>query len=56
MTKEEKEILIQYLQKKINIILIEGGNMESTNWNYEEGVLISGDEAKEFIRLLKKEL
>ena len=47
-----KKELIENLNDKINNIECFDGNMTGASWNYQEGVLISGNEAKLFVKLL----
>ena len=53
-TEEIKEKLIKRLAESIDYAQKEGYSMDEANWAYEEGALITFNEAKLIIKALKK--
>ena len=51
-----KEKLIVSLQRRVNFIVEEGEDLDSACWSYQEGILITGNEAELFIELLENDL
>lgn len=51
--KINKKELIESLEEHINHIKDYDGDMDAASWGYQEGILISGNEAKLFLKLLK---
>ena len=47
-----KQDLIKELEEQLKVIKPE--NMEEASWGYEKGVILSGNEAKAILKLLKK--
>ena len=48
-----KKVLVKNLKEHINNCKLFNGNMDGASWRYQEGLVISGNEAKLFVKLLK---
>ena len=49
-----KESLIKYLKGRLKELKEFDIGMDSASWGYQEGILITGNEAKEIIKLLEE--
>jgi len=48
------EKIMKYLQEEINEAIESDENMDAANWGYEEGILITPNEAKKILEALRQ--
>ena len=56
MNKRQIKALIKRLRKDVGFIIDFGNSMNDTSWGYEEGVLITGNEARFISNILEEKL